>query len=98
MAQRFQPLLTQPPPHHHPLQSRSFPSPGLLADLHESVARMVAFTVLNLTMWAMSLAWFVIDGCERNTVYYACNFGFLLSAIVAGLAGGLWRVSKSRKR
>lgn len=72
------------------ITSRSFPSPVLLADLHESVARMVAFTVLSLTMWAVSLTWLVKSDCQKNSLYHACNYGFVVSALVAGLAGGLW--------
>lgn len=78
-------------------QSRSFPSPALLADLHESVARMVCFTVLGLSMWGASLSWLVNEACDKNLVYHLCNYGFLFSSLVAGLAGGLWTVSKVRE-
>ncbi|MPD04993.1 hypothetical protein E2C01_100710 [Portunus trituberculatus] len=71
----------------------SFPSGETLQDLHQCVARLVAFTVLGFTTWVDSVVWIAqLPDDEKAIVYHACNYGFVISAIVAGLAGGLLRV------
>lgn len=67
-------------------------------DLRECVARLVTLTVVLLTMWAVSLSWLVKDKCDSNGVYHGCNYGFIDSALVAGLAGGLYKVSKEGRK
>ncbi|KAG0727058.1 hypothetical protein GWK47_035428 [Chionoecetes opilio] len=68
---------------------RSFPNQLALHDLHQCVARMVALTVLGFSTWVASVAWLAELQYESYFVYHACNYGFVISMIVAGLAGGI---------
>ncbi|XP_063873944.1 uncharacterized protein LOC135107698 isoform X1 [Scylla paramamosain] len=76
------------------IMNSSFPGGTSLQDLQQCVARLVAFTVLGFTTWVTSIVWLAQNpNMDESIVYHACNYGFVISSVVAGLAGGLLRIT-----
>lgn len=66
-------------------------------DLHQCVSRMVVATIIGFAAWVTSIAWLAINpNSGTYIVYHCCNYGFIFSAVVAGLAGGLLNQFRAR--
>ncbi|KAK4307668.1 hypothetical protein Pmani_020591 [Petrolisthes manimaculis] len=79
----------------------TFPDAAGLQDLHQNVARLLAFTILTFSVWVTSIVWFVMYN-HYDSYYYSyialfgCSFSYIFGIIMTGLSGGLIMQNRTR--
>ncbi|KAK3864653.1 hypothetical protein Pcinc_029690 [Petrolisthes cinctipes] len=72
------------------ITASTFPDAAGLQDLHQNVARLLAFTMLTFSVWVTSLVWFVMYSYHYSiTALFGCSFSYVFGIIMTGLSGGL---------
>ncbi|KAK4307667.1 hypothetical protein Pmani_020591 [Petrolisthes manimaculis] len=83
------------------ITASTFPDAAGLQDLHQNVARLLAFTILTFSVWVTSIVWFVMYN-HYDSYYYSyialfgCSFSYIFGIIMTGLSGGLIMQNRTR--